>query len=186
MSFLFRTLTGAPASQRYIFNQALGNGASNQFALFIDSPTNAPGAGALKLRVGDTTSTLLTGTNTSYSSWYYFGVTYDEARDAGEVRWYLGLANGSLSSGTIDMGNSSVIGDNGPVVFGGLDQFRPNNSYQNPGNGEMDEIAIWNRELSNSEITSQFNAITGAPEPSTALLILAGLGFGALRRHRRA
>jgi hypothetical protein len=185
MTFLFRTLTNAPTATRYIFSQNLLGGASNQFALYVDGTNASSDPGALKLRVGDITATLLTLTNVTYSSWYYFGVTYDEARDAGEVRWYLGLANGALSSGTVDIGDNSVIGDNGPIGFGGRHTALPSDNFRNPGNGAMDEIAIWNRELSSSEITSQFNAITGAPEPSTALLIIVALGFNAARRYRR-
>ncbi len=176
LTFLFRTLTGAPGGERWLFNQSLGGGASNQFTLFFAGSGAASDPGALKLRVGDVTNTILAAGNVAFSSWYYFGVTYDEARDAGEVRWYLGSGT-NLTSGVMDIGNNSVVGDNFPVAFGGRTAGSATLNFDNPGDGAMDEIAIWNRELNSGEITSQFNSITGVPEPSGGAIMALGLAL---------
>jgi len=182
MSFLLRTLTGVATNQSWVFGQSTSLGTSNQFFLFFDRNTASSDPGALKLVVGDTTNTILSLNRISFRSWYYFGVTYDESRDAGEVRWYLGLPGGPLNSGTLDMGNSAVVGDNYSVSFGNRSAGNQV-SFSNPGDGGIDEIAIWNRELSSSEITAQFNAIV--PEPSGASLLVLGLALGAAMRSQR-
>jgi hypothetical protein len=181
MSLLLRTLSGSPTGQRWVFSQSSSFGTANQFSLFFDSNTASSDPGALKLVVGDTTNTILSASSISFKSWYYFGITYDESRDAGEVRWYLGLPGGPLNSGTLNMGNSAVVGDNFSVSFGnrvtGL-----NVGFAGPGDGGVDEIAIWNRELSSAEITSQFIAI---PEPFCGTLLVLGLALGVKRWQRR-
>jgi hypothetical protein len=53
-----------------------------------------------------------------------------------------------------------------------------------PLKGGADEVAIWSRALTNAEITALYNAGSGMmiPEPSTLLLLSAGLAGLALRR----
>jgi hypothetical protein len=58
-------------------------------------------------------------------------------------------------------------------------QYGPHAEYFN---GTLDNVRIYDGALSASEI----NAVSAVPEPSSALMVLAGLaGLGALRRRRR-
>jgi hypothetical protein len=181
VSFLFRTLDSIPTGQRFLFSQgSTTTGASNAFTLFVENNTATTDPGALKLRMGNgPTTTILTAANTAADSWYYFAVSYDETRDAGEVQYYLGKAGGTLGSGVVNIGNVAVVGDNGTVYIGNKDGTA--SGFRNPGDGVLDEFAVYNRELSAGEVGSQFAATT-VPEPAT--LGLLGLG-GLLLAHRR-
>ena len=92
-------------------------------------------------------------------------MTYDESRNTPEVYIFFGPAGGTLSSTSFNPANSSVIGDNGPLVMGNKIQagIIGNNAFRNPGNGAIDEFAIWHEELSPAEITTQFNALVSHP-----------------------
>ncbi len=52
-------------------------------------------------------------------------------------------------------------------------------------NGSLDDAAIWNRALSQSEIQYLFNNPVPIPEPATMVLVFSGLGAAVLRRFRR-
>lgn len=52
-------------------------------------------------------------------------------------------------------------------------------------NGSLDDAAIWDRALSQSEIQYLFNNPVPAPEPATIVLVFSGLGAAVLRRIRR-
>ena len=58
-------------------------------------------------------------------------------------------------------------------------------------NGEIDDVAIWNRALSEAEVNEIYNAgragtsLGAIPEPTVGLLGLLSVGFLALRRRRR-
>ena len=90
----------------------------------------------------------------------------------------------------------SIIPSTNPLLIGQRD------GHYFPLNGSLDEIAIWNRALSTSEITSLWNNgagqmidVSSVPEPSTfmlaaaALLLVGGRGsfvfFSSLVRRRR-
>jgi len=183
LSFLFRTLDTAPSGQRFLYAQGNTTGNANSFSLFIENTSNTD-PGSLKLRVGNgPTSTLLAAASMLADSWYYFAVTYDETRDAGEVLWYLGAAGGSLVTGGVNIGNVAVAGDNGTFTLGNS-VVGGTGAYRNPGNGQVDELAIWNRELSSSEVNSQFSTLA-VPEPSVLALFALG-GFAAVQRKRSA
>jgi hypothetical protein len=97
-------------------------------------------------------------------------MTYDESRNSGEVLYYFGQAGGTLRTGLVNPANSSVIGNNGPLVignaiFGGSIQ---DSAFRNPGSGVVDEFAIWHDELTAAEIAAQFNAAAG-PAPTLSI-----------------
>jgi len=52
-------------------------------------------------------------------------------------------------------------------------------------NGKLDELAIWNRELSSTEITALYNNGAGVALPEPATMALLGLGGLAVIRRRR-
>src|ERR1051326_953607 len=113
ISILFRALDSSSTGQRFIFSQGSGvtsNG--NALALFFENNTSTNNPGDLKLRVGNTTTSILASNTIAFDQWYMFTMTYDETRDAGEVLWYLGRSGGTLTSGTVDIGNDAVVGDN--------------------------------------------------------------------------
>ncbi len=91
-----------------------------------------------------------------------------------------GVQNGVSSAATISTSSN-------PLLIGERDG---NQNF--PVNGQLDEIAFWNRGLSNVEIASLYNGgsgleITGVPEPaSCVLLCFATLSLGLRSRNRRA
>lgn len=186
MSFLFRTLDSTLLTgQRFVFAQRSSTtGASNAFGLFFDNATAATDPGALKLRVGNgPTTSIMLSNSISVDSWYYFAVTYDETRDAGEVKWYLGQVGGSLSSGTVNIGNVAVVGDDSQAFVIGNSAVGATGSYRSPGNGQVDEMALWGRELSPEEVGGQFVALV--PEPSVMALAAVGATLFGWRLRRK-
>jgi hypothetical protein len=154
-TLLFRTLDGlSTGGQRYLLGQGNTTTTGNALGVFFENGTASSDTCALKLRIGDGTTTLLLSNNIVFGAWYYLAVTYDEARDAGEVNWYLGRIGNALNSGTIDMSNDAVVGNDDPFVLG--NQTNLNSGFRNPGKGRIDEFAVWNRELTGTEISDQF------------------------------
>ncbi|HVM50191.1 MAG TPA: LamG-like jellyroll fold domain-containing protein [Candidatus Acidoferrum sp.] len=156
ISLLFRTLdSNANTGQRFVFSQGVGTTTNgNALALFFEGPTSTNLPNSLKLRVGANTTTILASNLIVADEWYYFAMTYNEARYGAQVIWYLGLAGGTLNSGTNDIGTYSVVGDNGTVVLGNTVNLA--SGYRDPGNGRVDEFAVWTRELSANEVAAQF------------------------------
>lgn len=158
LSLLFRTLD-APTNtaQRFVFSQGNTTANANALGLFFENNTSSD-PNALKLRVGNLTTPLLPATNLAPAAWYYFAMTWDEARNAGEVRWFLGRPGGVLSTRVVDLANSAVVGDNGSFYLGNRGTL--DGGFRLPGQGRVDELAIWNRELSAEEIQSQFDLLS--------------------------
>jgi hypothetical protein len=159
---LFRSLDSTNnTGQRFILSQGNTTANANAFGLFFENNISTD-PNSLKLRVGNLTTPILPATNILPAAWYYFAVSYDEARVSGEVKWYLGHPGGVLESGTIDMSLAGVIGDNGTFFLGNRDSLT--GGFRSPGNGRVDELAIWNRELTEGEIHSQFETLDRSGE----------------------
>ena len=166
ISLVFRALDSVTVGgQRFVLSQGNTTTNGNALSLFFENNTSSSDQCALKLRVGDGTTAILASNAIAFNGWYYFAMTYDETRDAGEVKWYLGQVGGALNSGTIDMGNDAVVGDNGAVYLG--NQSTLGSGYRSPGRGRVDEFAVWTNELSGTQISNQFSKLP-APIPASA------------------
>ncbi len=155
VSLLFRSLTGAATSKRYLFSQRAAP-STNEFAAYFD-------AEGLRLQIGGRTNVILQSNSIAYGAWYYLAITWDETRpstNGAEVTWYLGRAGGTFTSDSTNIPDTAVVGSTNTVCLG----CRRNNdgswpTFRSPGNGALDQIAFWNRELTAGEITAQFNAL---------------------------
>jgi hypothetical protein len=170
ISLLLRALDSTNnTGQRFVFSQGNTTSSANAFGLFFENNTSTSDQNALKFRTGNTTTTILPADQIVPGQWYYFAATWDETRNTGEVKWYLGQLAGPLASGTVNITDTAVIGDGGTVYLGNRDGL--NSGFRNPGNGRIDEVAFWNRELTAAEITNQFNAVLPIIPPLPQLAI---------------
>ena len=106
-------------------------------------------------------------------------MTYDESRTSSttpEVNVYFGQAGGTLTTDIMNPANNSVVGNDGWLVLGNKIEFNTitNSAFRNPGDGVIDEFAIWHDELSPEEIQAQFDAMVAPSQPPT--LNIAGAG----------
>lgn len=78
------------------------------------------------------------------NTWYFFAMKWDTTKSHNNLTWYLSEENGRLRTGalTIDSAGEPYT----PVLF-------------NQAMVPMQQIAVWNRELSHESIQSQFKAI---------------------------
>jgi hypothetical protein len=170
VSFLFRSLS-APnvGGQRFLFDATSTAGMTttnhNAFSVFFENDTSTNDPCSLKLRFGDSTTTLLTSNNVSYSTWYYFALTYDEARVPNKAIWYLGSAGGTLSTGSTVNAADAVAGEGTGLIIGQRAGYA--GAFRSPGSGRIDEFAIWARELSFAEVTNQFSKLPRIPVGAT-------------------
>jgi hypothetical protein len=166
LTMMFRALDSTNNTrQAFIFSQGNSTASNNAFGLFIENDTSL-GANALKLRAGNLTSNILSAERMMPGHWYFFAVTWSEFRNPGEVSWYIGRVGGMLTNGSININNLAVIGDDGPFYIGNNSGL--NSAFRNPGNGRVDELAIWDRELSATEISNQFDIGFSPPVLSIA------------------
>lgn len=177
MSLLFRSLTGGmPTTRRFVFSQKGTNNSNTvydgtEFSVFIEEdlpPASPPPAnpGSLNMQIGGNMVELLSTNAMVFGAWYYLAITWNETNDvAPEVTWYLGRPGGTLTSGTINLTNSAVVGNTNVVHLG--NRAGQNRSLRRSGNnGALDEIAFWNRELASTEVNVQFymlNSILHGP-----------------------
>lgn len=112
---------------------------------------------------GPTYNTTLTA-----GTWYHIAYTYDGTN----VRGYI---NGSLVAGpTAASGNGSSVMTNG---FGICDRFYSGAALGNKTDMKADEVGIWSRALSASEITSLYNSGNGIQYPfGTAYSLVMAAG----------
>ena len=101
LALLFGTLEAATnTGQRFVFSQGNTTANAHGLRLFFEKNSSSD-LNALQLRVGNLTTTLLAASNPAPAPWYDFAMTRDEVRKHGEVRGFLGRANGMLSSGVV-------------------------------------------------------------------------------------
>src|ERR1051326_318701 len=169
ITFLFRSLdSGDITGQRCLFSAGGSVTNHNSFSLFMEN-TNVDNGDpkSLKLRFGDSTTTILPAADIVPSTWYYFAVTYLESRAPGKATWYVGRPGGTLRTGATSNAVDSVAGDASGLYLGNRETLDA--AFRNPGNGELDEIAVWDRELTASEVQAQFAALPGfKPPPASA------------------
>ncbi len=164
MSLIFRSLNGLPttllSTQRYVLCQK-GN-ANNEFGLFFETNTAPVDPGSLKVRIGSQTNMLLASNAIVFGTWYYLAMTWNESSNLATC--YLAPIGGTLSTSNINLVNlgvTNVVGNSSNVFFGN----RPNdagtfvNAFRTPGNGALDQLAFWNRELTGAEVNAQFNRL---------------------------
>jgi hypothetical protein len=152
LSLLFRSLNGYPTTTpRYVFCQK-GN-STNEFSMFFEG-TNSP-PGSFKVQMAGQTNVILQSNAVVFGTWYYLAMTWNESDHL--ATWYLAPIGGTLSSGAIDLGITNVVGNSSNVNLGNRDT--QNRAISSPGNGALDQIAFWNRELTNTEICAQFDTL---------------------------
>ncbi len=166
VSFLFRSLSGPNiGGQRFLFDATSTAGMTttnhNAFSLFFENDTSTNDPNSLKLRFGDSTTVLLTSNNIAPSTWYYFALTYDEARVPNKAIWYLGTAGGTLLSGSTVNAADAVAGEATGLIIGQRAGYA--GAFRGPGPGRIDEFAIWARELTGTEVSNQFSNLPQLP-----------------------
>lgn len=169
ITFLFRALSGPNTTGgRTLFDAStvnVGTTNHNGLALFFESPTASTDTNALRLRFGNSTTTIIPQTNVIYGAWYYFALTYDESRTNNKAIWHVGPAGGMLTTGMTTNSIESVAGDGTGLLIGQRADLL--GAYRNPGSGRIDEFAIWARELSSTEISNQFSKLPQLPAPGS-------------------
>ncbi|HVU28684.1 MAG TPA: hypothetical protein VHG71_13250 [Verrucomicrobiae bacterium] len=179
ITFLFRsTDPGPPPSgspgQHYVFYGGGDSGTSNQFNLFFESQANLSDPGSLKLNFGDTTTVIIRTNELVPDTWYYFALTYNETvtnvdgtPNTNKATWYLGRLNGqgTLENGAVLTDSNAIAGD-GEDFYIGCQGSLFKSSFRNPGDGRVDEFAIWKRQLSSNEIWVQFTNLPNVALPS--------------------
>ncbi len=108
--------------------------------------------------------------------WYHLTVVRDDSADGAKVQVYLDgeLEIESMTTWQGDVGDWLTIGHRPDLAtyYGGLGLY-----------GVFDEVVVWDRALSRSEVWA--NYASGVPEPSTwMLLALGGLCAASSRRRR--
>lgn len=169
ITFLFRSLeAGANTGQRFLFSAGNTTTNGNALGLFLENTNVANGdPNSLKLRFGNTTTTILPAESLVPNTWYYFALTYKEDRAPNKARWYLGRVGGLLSSGETTNSAEAVAGEGGSLAIG--NHLGLTAGFRNPGSGRIDEFAVWRRELSATEIQAQFGSLPALsiPPPAT-------------------
>lgn len=152
VGFLFKTGASIPAAGEPLFQQ--GGTLSVELRT-----TGVPAPGVRITYTNDGTKYASVGAVTT-DTWYFFAMKWDTSKTGDDLTWYLGEENGPLQSGTLTI--DSAGGSNQAVRFG-------------HANLPMQQVAVWERELSDESIQAQFAVI---PEPST--LVLFGVAAAGL------
>ncbi len=166
VTFLFKTLDpGLNTGQRIIFSCGGSTTNHNALQLFIENTNPANGdPNSLKFRFGDGTTTILPAASVIPDTWYYFAFNYTEASTTtNKASWYLGRPGGTLTSGLTTNAPDCVAGDGTDFYIGNNPAL--NAGFRNPGNGQVDEFATWNRQLGSSEIQAQFVTLPNRMPP---------------------
>ena len=111
--------------------------------------------GKLAAYIVATTTVFIDGTNTttlSTGTWYMLTLTYDST-SGGKV-YVNGVSDGTFSA-------NGAINTNGDEFFLGYQQTYSNRYW----NGAIDEVGVWSRALSSTEITELYNSGSGLQYP---------------------
>ena len=120
-------------------------------------------------------SNFLTSTSLADNNWHHFASTYDLDNQKLNIFLdgvFVGQGGASFplnSSSTFMMGSQIGTSDMGPAGFSGM----------------IDDVRIYSRSLSSSEIMTLYNT-ESVPEPSVLSLLAVGLGGLAMIRRRRS
>jgi hypothetical protein len=159
MCLLFRSLTGLATTRRFVFWQEDSIN-SNRFGVFFEDDNSGPYPGNLCLQIGGQTNVLLASNAIVFEAWYYLAITWDETRpdtNGAEVAWYLGRVGGTLTNGTVNLADGAVVGNSTTVYLG--NRHSADRALRSPGNGALDEIAFWSRELTGTEVNAQVDTL---------------------------
>lgn len=176
ISCLFHSLSVTNfTGERFIYSAGGATTATNGFGLFFENLTSS-NPGSLKLRFGNTSSTILPWTNIVTGDWYYFAMNYDESLPTHQVNWWLGQPGGTLQSGVVNAVSNSLAGMGTVFLMGNNTNFTA--GFRNGGNvnGQLSEFAIWHRTLSGMEVTNQFNQLVSASVVAAPTLSITLLG----------
>ena len=141
VSFLFKTPSANPGTIQTLFSQ----GVSFTVALHTN--------GMIRIAHDNSGTKYSNVVSVVTDTWYYFAMKWDTAKTGNDLTWYLGATNSTLNSGKL------TITSAGTATSIQLDALK----------APMQEVAIWQRELSDASIQSQFSAI---PEPATVGLFV--------------
>jgi hypothetical protein len=171
LSCLFKVPpTNAPSSSAFIYTTPGSIGASNNFSLVLAKTNNN-----LQVSFGNATKTIRQGTNMVPGDWYYFALNYDETVVTNQVTWWLGQPGTTLSSGVIAAVSNALAGAGTSFVIGNSTTFGSGFRGGTGLPGQIDEFAIWHRQLTGVEVTNQFNALVALGNPSVSLPAISGI-----------
>ncbi len=108
------------------------------------------------------------------SDWVHLAATYDGTADGSGVKLYLNGSELATDVTNKSFTTSSTNNNTAPFNIGGRNDT-------GGLNGLTDEVGVWDRELTQSDVQSVMTAI---PEPGSVLLLALG-GLALLRRPRR-
>lgn len=107
------------------------------------------------------------------TDWIHIAATYDGSSNPSGVNFYLNGAVLDTRDSADDLEDNDITDNTAPFNIGGRNGT---GSWV----GDADEVGVWNRELSASEIETLTTII---PEPASALLLALG-GLALLKRRR--
>ncbi len=160
-TLLFNTLGRQATAKRYVLSQ--GTVTSNAIAVYFDGSLTNNDKGALRLGVGTNEPIILADSNLVRGAWYYLAVTCDQTRtNSDEVRWYLGqVGSQTLPAGSFALGAAKKFGNNGAITLGNKEGSGNTSAFRESPtiNGSIDEVAFWQRELTETEVKAQFDTL---------------------------
>jgi hypothetical protein len=161
-TLLFKALTRQATSKRYVLSQGLSISTNNGNAIavyFDGTDTN----GGLRVGVGPNEPVILQDSNIVRGAWYFLAVTCDETRTSNNaVRWYLGqVGSQTLQAGGFALGGATNFGNNGAITLGNKEGNNNTSAFRESStiNGSIDQVAFWQRELTEAEVNAQFNSL---------------------------
>lgn len=166
------------ASYAAIYQAPGATTTTNAFYLRFNRSTSGSTANSLTLYFGDSSQVILPATSIAPGSWYYFAMSYDESLTSNQVNWWLGQPGGTLNSGTISAAPGSLAGDGSTLTLGNSPTFGSPFRASSSAPGYLADFAIWQRVLTTSEVTNQFNALVASSTPAEAPVLSITMGGG--------